>query len=176
MMGALITGSAIVGTAYSIEMYDLFTPDVGDDEEDEDKQDAKRLEKNWQIVSEMVPYFLGPLGRVLSTVFNQVSSNSGITITPAEYAVNRGLRAIKNAELNYFMMQEEGVAALDYRDYADILALMTMVTGIPVSVLSNAYKVPLALTPDEQVKSYLEERNDMKRAYREEMKMEAEEL
>jgi len=125
-MSSLVIGAALASTKIALEIMDYATPDRPKEEEDK-----KKLRMQVQMYSEMLPYFLGPYGRVLSSAIN-IGGGSDVSISPVEHTLKQVLRGVPKLAVT---------AGTDYkmgaRDYADVFGMATMVTGVPFSGISN---------------------------------------
>lgn len=125
-MSSIVIAAALSSSKIAIELMDWAAPDRP--REDEEK---KKLRMQVQVASEMLPYFLGPYGRVLSAAIN-IGGGSEVSITPVEHTIKQVLRGAP--KLAVTMGTEYKMGA---RDYADVFGMATMVTGIPFSGISN---------------------------------------
>lgn len=125
-MSSMIIGAALTSSMVALELQDWATPDRPD--EDEEK---KNLKMKVQTASEMIPYFLGPYGRILSTIINQ-GIKSDISISPVEHTLKKVARGGYNAMVTSGTDYQMGA-----RDYADVFGMLTMFTGVPFSGIAN---------------------------------------
>lgn len=126
-MASLIIASALASTMIALDIQDWATPDKPDEEEE-----AKKLRMQVQVASEMIPYFLGTYGRILSAAIN-IGGRSDIAISPMEHSLKKAMRGVPKVPVSLGTDYELGA-----RDYADVFGMLTMISGIPFSGMANA--------------------------------------
>jgi len=125
-MSTMLIGSALLSTKIAMELYDMETPDkAGEDEEE------KKFKMQLQMYTEMLPYFFGSYGRMLSATIN-FGIGADLSITPMEQAIKKSFRAPKR-----LAVIAKTNSTLTTRDFADVMAMATMLSGVPFSGLAN---------------------------------------
>lgn len=133
-MSAIVVAGALASSTIALSLQDFVTADKLD-ETKEAKEERMRL----QVMTEMIPYYTGPWGRILSTAIN-MGKNADLSISPVEHSIKKTLKGAYMMGLASQTNYEMG-----FRDYANVFGALTMVTGVPLSGITNAYEVVNAL-------------------------------
>jgi hypothetical protein len=126
-MSSLVIASALASIKVAMELHDWATPDRP--REDEEK---KNMRMKVQMGAEMLPYFFGAYGRVLSATINLSGGGSDVSITPVEHTIKQVIRGFPKLPVSWGTDYKMGA-----RDYADVFGMVTMFTGVPFSGISN---------------------------------------
>jgi len=153
-MSTMIIGAALSANMIALELQDFATPDKPEEEEED-----KELRMKLQVATEMIPYFLGSYGRILSTTIN-TGLGSDVSITPVEHTIKRVLRGVPKLAVSVGTDYKMG-----WRDYADVFGMATMVTGIPFSGISNVNDFVVAFQDHDEITMERLEEDAERRAY-----------
>ena len=153
-MSTMIIGAALTSTMIAMEIQDWATPD-----RPEEEKEKKELRMKVQMGAEMLPYFFGSYGRILSAAIN-IGGGSDVSISPVEHTIKQTLRGVPKLAVT---------AGTDYkmgaRDYADVFGMATMVTGIPLSGIMNVNDFITAFRDHDEIAITRLEEDAERRAY-----------
>lgn len=157
-MTSLIFAGVMASINIAMFIQDKATPDRPNEEEEE-----KAFNMKAQMVVELISYMLGPFGRVISGGIN-VGFGSDISITPVEHTIKKTMRGLSKIPVGMMTDYE-----YDARDWADVFGMLTMMTGIPFSAVSNVNDFALVWADHEEVAAEREWKNTERAAYNEEV-------